>query len=443
MERLHATTKSLRKLSCPTHSVAHLSPSPPPSSKASRRTIRSSLPSPTRFQSHSDLFPPWLLSRKDFQDLSHQYGSLESIDVWSVCTRPAHLRNKLEKRAVLVWMTDSPFLAEIKDYQLADVCDRFKSVAFAAKEVMIRKGDAADCMYLLVEGHVGIYINTEKLVDCVYPKNVIGEVGVQTRALRSATVAAMVPVKAFKLTLEDYEIAVFKIKLQHFKDQSLFLHSTQYFSAWDKVKVDRLATALMVKAYRKGQIIFRPGETPHDMYVVREGQVHLEAETTLEKTNKWPKSPTAMEISRVQKVYMRTLRECRVGDVFGDADLFEGLSRSHVAICTEASLLYIIRKELLDEIFTEKEKQRLRLNNETRPLSSQIRRELEDEHTQALLLRNALLNGLDPSPNPLTFSTKTIRRQRLMQTIALRYNKLKRNKLIRQDKVLQVVGRAS
>ena len=440
MERVQ-TTKSMRKLSCQLRSSAQFSPSssPPPQSKASHRLIHSSLPSPNK--PNFDLFPPWLLSRKDFQDLSHQYGSIESINVWDVCLRPAHLRNKLEKRAVLVWMADSPFLAEIKDYQLADVCDRFKAVAFAAGEVMIRKGDPADCMYLLVEGHVGIYINPQKLVDCVYPKNVIGESGVQSRAVRSATVTAMVAVKTFKLTLEDYEVAVFKIKLQHFKDQSLFLHHTQYFSAWDKVKVDRLATALMVKAYRKGQVIFRPGETPHDMYVVREGGVNLEAETTLEKTNKWPKSPTATEISHVQRVYMRTLRECRPGDVFGDSDLLEGHPRSYAAVCTEATLLYIIRKELLDEIFTEKEKLRLRSINETRPPSAQIRRELEAEHTHALLLRNALLNALEPSPSPIAFSTKTMRRERLAQTITLRYSKLKRSKLIRQDKVVEVVGR--
>ena len=408
--------------------------------KRSQRSIRSSVPSPKQ-SIPSDLFPQWLLSRKDFQDLSHQYGNLESIDVWEVCTRPAHLRNKLEKRAVIVWMTDSPFLVEIKDYQLEDVCDRFQSVSFSEGEVLIRKGDSADCMYLLVTGHVGIYIRPEQLTDCVYPKNVIGEVGVQSRSVRSATVVAMTTVKAFKLTLEDYEVAVFKIKLQHCKEQSMFLHSMPYFETWEKVKVDRLATALMVKAYHKGQVIYRPGEVSHDMYIVREGQVNLEAETVLEKTNQWPKSPTVTEISRIQKVYMRTLRECKRGEVFGEAELLEGRKRGCVAVCVVASLLYIIRKELLDEILTEKEKQRFRLQNGSLPASLQIRTELEAEQTRALLLRNALLNGLESSPSPLMFASTTLRKQRLAEVISSRYSKLKRSKLIRQQKVLEVVER--
>ena len=389
------------------------------------------------------IFPQWLLGRKDFQELSAQYGHLDSIDVWEVCQRPAHTRNKLEKRAVLVWMSDSPFLSEMKDYQLADICDRFQSVHFASGEALVHKGDLADCMYILVEGYVGIYLDSDKLVDCIYPKNVIGEVGVQSRAARTATVVAIVGVKAFKLSAQDYELAVFKLKLQHFKDQSMFLRNTPFFSVWDKVKVDRLASVLMIKWYRKGQVIYRHGESPHAMYVLREGRVNLDAEATLERVNQWPRSPKMNEISTVHRVYQRTLRECKSGDVFGELEMLNNEQRCCSATCMENSLIFALRKESIEEIFTEKEKLKLKSFNETRPPTAQILSELEAEHTRASMMRDALLNGIEANfvPSTRVVEYKDVRKQELTEIIMERHRRSKQRQLVRQDKNVEVVER--
>ena len=344
---------------------------------------------------------------------------------------------------MLVWMADSPFLAEMKEYQLADVCDRFRSEHYVPGTVIVRKGDQADCLFLLVEGSVGIYTHDGKLVDCVFPKNVVGELGVQFKMLRTATIVAMTSVKVFRLSLEDYESALFKLKLQHFKDHSRFLRNAAFFAQWDKAKVDRLASALMVKSYKNGQVIYRTGEDPLAMFVIRSGSVSLETQATLQRVNQWPISPKHHEVSIVNRVYQRTLRECRSGDVFGEVEMLENRARSCIATCCEDSVLFVIRKESIEEIFTEKEKMKLKSFNTARPPTEQIRTGLEAEHIQAYFTRNALLNGIEANflPSTRALPYKALRKQHLAKMFILRHRSHERRKLIRQEKSVEVVDR--
>jgi signal-transduction protein with cAMP-binding, CBS, and nucleotidyltransferase domain len=199
----------------------------------------------------------------------------------------------------------------------------------------------------------------------------------------------------------------------------------------------------MVKAYHKGQVIYSPGEVAHSMYVMRVGTVRLDAEAVLERVNKWPKSPKINEISKVSKVYQRTLRVCNPGDVFGEVELLENTDRKCFATCIEESLIFVIRKEDVDEIFTEREKVKLKSYNQARPPSAQIRNELEAEQNTAFIMRNALLDGIQanfiPSSRSLLF--KDIRKQNLAQLFIQRHKLQERKKLIRQRKSVATIDR--
>lgn len=391
------------------------------------------------------LFPPWLLNRKDFQDLSALYSDLGSVDVWEVCSRPNFLRNRLERKAVAGWLSDSPFLAGIRESQLCEVSERLQAVQFPAGAVIMEKGAVADCMYVLVEGEVGISVENTRLIERIYPKNVIGELGMQSKTARSATIIAISLVKALKLTVEDYDSTVFKLKLQQSRELSLFLRSTSFFSLWEKGKIERLSALLMLKTYKQGQAIYKPGEFPQAMFIVRSGAVQITALTTLKSQNQWPKSPKSKEVSRVVKVYKRTLRLCRQGDVFGEGEVLEGVQRTCSAVCTESCLLYLLARDSLHDIFTEKERLRLKDQNHFRPESREIRSQLEAEHFQSFSFRNALLDGLaaNPLPNSRSLACKALRKQHLAKLFIQRHRSCERQELLCQVKDVEVVGRQS
>jgi len=391
------------------------------------------------------LFPPWLLNRKDFQDLSALYSDLGSVDVWEVCTRPDFLRNRLERKAVMAWLLDSPFLAGIREYQLSEVCKRLQAVQFPAGAVVMEKGAAADCMYVLVEGEVGLSVGNTRLIERIYPKNVIGELGMQSKTARSATIVAITPVKTLKLTSEDYDLTVSKLKSQQSKELSLFLRSTSFFSLWEKGKIERLSAFLMLKTYKKGQLIYKPGEFPQAMFIVRSGLVQITALTTLKRENQWPKCPKSKEISRVVKVYKRTLRLCREGDVFGEGELLDSVERTCSAVCTEPCLLYLLAKDSVEDIFTERERLRLKGQNDFRPETREIRSQLEAEHFQSFNFRNALLDGIaaNPLPSSRSLACRALRKQHLAKLFIQRHRSCERQELLCQLKDVEVVERQS
>lgn len=389
------------------------------------------------------LFPSWLLNRKDFQDLSAQYSDLSNINIWEVCRRPSQQRNRLERKAIIAWLYDSPFLAGIREYQLAEVCEQLQSVYFEAGAVIMEKDAQADCMYVLVEGEVGIMVGSAQLIERIYPKNVIGELGIQSKTARSATIIAITPVKALKLVSEEYESTVFKLKQQQSKELSLFLRSTSFFSIWDKGKIERLSTFLMIKSYRKGQQIYKPGEFPQAMFIIRSGVVEITALTTLQRANQWPKSSDSKEISRVVKVYKRRLRRCKQGDVFGEGELLDGVNRTCSAVCVEPCLLYLLAKHSVEDIFTERERARIKALNTSRPETSQIRSELEAEHFQSYHYRNALLDGIaaNPLPSSRALAFRALRKQHLAKMFIQRHRSCERQELLMQVKDVEVVKR--
>ena len=99
-----------------------------------------------------NVYPEWLSNRKDFQDLRSQYEHLDKIDIYSVCLKPAASRSDYERKAVMRFMKSCPYFASMKEDQLADISDRLLSIRFEKDEILIRKGEIADCMYMIVKG---------------------------------------------------------------------------------------------------------------------------------------------------------------------------------------------------------------------------------------------------------------------------------------------------
>lgn len=75
--------------------------------------------------------------------------------------------------------------------QLAASCKRLE---VRKGDVIASQGDAADCMHFILEGRVGIIVKFEDgqsvRVRSLGPHTTIGEMGLITRQLRSATIQA-------------------------------------------------------------------------------------------------------------------------------------------------------------------------------------------------------------------------------------------------------------
>ncbi|HEX6136793.1 MAG TPA: cyclic nucleotide-binding domain-containing protein [Casimicrobiaceae bacterium] len=80
-----------------------------------------------------------------------------------------------------------------------------QQLSFAPGEVLMRRGDPADCAYVILDGEVEVIGTTSagEFVIAVLGRNTVtGEIGVLTDAPRTATVRAKVPVRVLKVSPE-------------------------------------------------------------------------------------------------------------------------------------------------------------------------------------------------------------------------------------------------
>lgn len=315
--------------------------------------------------------------------------------------KTAAFRSDFEKQAVVRLMRSSPFFSSMKNHQLVNISDRLHSVGFKAGEKLISRGEKADCLYLIVSGRVGVYIDSERCVDEVIERNVIGEAAIQTRSLRTATVVAHVDLKTLKLTYEDYDIVAFKIKLQDFYAVTNFLRSIEFFSEWNISKLYRLASAVIIKQYEKGQILYNVGEAAHDFFIVREGEVAISVEIELESRNRWPIEGGRWGEVSAKTSFQKTLRTCKTKDFFGEEELIGKTVRRSKAVCqSQLGVFFLLRDEHFRDIFNDKDKKLLCLKYNIRPNTPQLQASLRREKRTNMLKFEAMLDGFGTNSVP-------------------------------------------
>ena len=87
---------------------------------------------------------------------------------------------------------------------------------FSDRHLFIKKGDPADCMYIILTGQVGIDIGG-KIVGTKKVFDVLGEAGLEEReegglGVRTASCLAMGDVSLLRLSKVDYDNVIFDIK---------------------------------------------------------------------------------------------------------------------------------------------------------------------------------------------------------------------------------------
>jgi len=96
-----------------------------------------------------------------------------------------------------------PFFGGLEPAKLKLLAFTSRALRFAPGEALMRKGEAADSAYVILEGEVEILGETDagEFVVAVVGRNQLqGEMGVITNTPRGATVRAKIPVRALRIS---------------------------------------------------------------------------------------------------------------------------------------------------------------------------------------------------------------------------------------------------
>ena len=117
----------------------------------------------------------------------------------------AHRAEAADARSLRAWLADA-----LGDTAYADLLARYcRPLKFAAGDIVARQGEAANSMHLILEGRLGILVETEDgrriRVRSLGPHTTIGEMGLITRRPRSATIQAESVSVLYELNVDSYQ----------------------------------------------------------------------------------------------------------------------------------------------------------------------------------------------------------------------------------------------
>mmetsp|Transcript_15911 Transcript_15911/g.29115 ORF Transcript_15911/g.29115 Transcript_15911/m.29115 type:complete len:482 (-) Transcript_15911:1232-2677(-) len=377
--------------------------------------------------SHLDFLPDWLRKRKDFQEEYLKCPSFDLIDKAATCEKPAFIRNRFEKEALLAWVRKIPDLGWMSNQRLREICDRLQTVSFKQGETLMNKGDAPDHILLLLEGIVGVYLEESVCITEVKPPNTIGEAALKGHAERTATVLAHTPAKALRLRSDDYETIVFKEKAQERRDTTRFLASIRFFNSWKTIKLDRISSRIMVKSYQAGQSVFHQGDASANVFIVKSGLVDLEVFVEIEAENKWPVGKKSWEVKKTKTIYRRTVRTCKAGDLFGEKEVIKQCERTMQASCKEDTVIYIIERDLLMDVFQDRDLNDLISLNEEEPEKDYLKNLVASDHSKQDMTKKSLLDAF--GVNPLPAGRKTFQEFRLGKRYTMAKQVIQRHRM--------------
>jgi len=111
----------------------------------------------------------------------------------------------------LTFLAATPLFSELDKAALARVAERLRSVHLPAGEALMREGDPADALYLVVSGRLRACVGhgaDERAVGEIPRGEVVGELGLLTGEPRSATVRAVRDSHLLKLAQADFMVLV-------------------------------------------------------------------------------------------------------------------------------------------------------------------------------------------------------------------------------------------
>lgn len=133
------------------------------------------------------------------RDLDHALEKCENAII------VAHRGRDDQHESLVEWLAAA---LENRDHAatLTSVCER---IEVAEGDIIARQGDASDCMHFILEGRVGIIVDTGERramrVRSLGPNTIIGEIGLLTLRPRSAHIVAETPSVLYALSRDAYD----------------------------------------------------------------------------------------------------------------------------------------------------------------------------------------------------------------------------------------------
>lgn len=328
---------------------------------------------------NAKVIPDWLLERQDFQVTAKKLLHGES-NIGNICGIAPSARTDEEKSLLFRWVSSTTFFSKVPSRVTKETCEKLTRHVYNPKEMIIKKGDIGDCLYIIYSGSAELFLDFGNSHGILCSKQVIGEHALDTLKPRTGTIIAIDEVIAFRLTKLDYDSILLNVKKMEKYKNSKLLVKIPFFRAWSYLKVQHLSNHLIAKQFNKGDVIHDKGDESDTFYLIKSGQVEIQAYVELQHINRWPTGGHEWKILEINRKYIVPVITLKKGTYFGESSLIEQLPRVCRAICkTDVTCLVLGRDEFF-EIFSIKDLEGILENQFVKiPQEAELQKNLIDE----------------------------------------------------------------
>jgi ABC-type bacteriocin/lantibiotic exporter with double-glycine peptidase domain/CRP-like cAMP-binding protein len=230
----------------------------------------------------------------------------------------------------------SPLFRPLSEDAFAKLRARLRPEHHEFGEVIVRQGDAADAIFILVSGRVRVVKQNargeELSLAVLRPGDAFGELALMARNERTATVRASTAVELLRLDgLEFRRLLKEQPELRNafeatarYRVLHTFLCEYSNFGRLAPRVLHEVVARLVPAEFRMGETVFRKGDPPGPMFVVESGRVRIFEEA---------------------EGRQRNLAFYREGDFFGELSILNGSPRAATAEAFSDCRLLALRAE--------------------------------------------------------------------------------------------------
>ena len=298
--------------------------------------------------------------RKRFQQMMIDIDR-GKIDILDIIHKPKSERSNQHKFAFSCYLHQNiPFFraedGTFDDVYLAELTSALKTVVFDQGEVIMRKGELGDRMFVSIQGDLGIYIQDykrSKKPDVVVQRfNAVGEKALMEEGdCRSATVTALRNETICLCMHRDDYVKLIRYRKYALKEKSLgYFLQYPLLRKWPRTKVVVLNDSFVEQVFFKaGDIVYDMGQPAQTFYIIKSGELDVETVIQQQRSIKIPINDTAWEIKRQTKILQYRIRTLCAGDYFGHQEMLSRIEKRQTVVRakTNCTLFYINADEVL------------------------------------------------------------------------------------------------
>jgi len=185
------------------------------------------------------------------------------------------------------------FFSDLPPHIHIACCQVMKVAYFQQGEVVFHCGDAGDSFCVILKGCVEVLVPGFKLSKEVMQESraareedlvqvatldagaAFGELALLSNEARAATVKTKTSVALAILYKDDYDRIFMSQHDGQLKEKVKFLRSFPLFGDWTQLALSKLTYFFIELTYKRGEVLFKEGDSVHDVYFIKSGEFEL------------------------------------------------------------------------------------------------------------------------------------------------------------------------